>query len=192
MSVFNQTLGRYVRTKTSRLYLPLGSFYTVAAGLATPLVVFADADDPAPGLACDGGEALGIRWNNHATPTPVFTQIQIPEDRQDDTDMTFGFLAWKSGATVGDAVTFTTTAFAHAVAALYDADADFGGASSAMVGDAAAKTIQQVTRTLAAANIPNSHPSLLDLSFQPTDGLLGTDDVTAVPYIEYTAWDLFT
>jgi hypothetical protein len=91
--------------------------------------------------------------------------------------MTLKVLASKSGATSGDAVTFTVTAFNQPSGALHDADADFGGTSSAMVGTATAKTVQLCTLTLASANLADS-PANTSLSIKPTGGLLGTDDVT--------------
>jgi hypothetical protein len=92
-------------------------------------------------------------------------------------------------------VTFTVAAFNHPASALRDADADFGGASSAMTGDAATKTVQKVTRTLAAADLPDAStadPSpTFTLSVKPTDGTLGTDDVTIHSIqVEYTRQEL--
>ena len=98
---------------------------------------------------------------------------------------TLHILAAKVGATVGDAVTFTVEAFNNVVDALYDADADFGGATDAMTGDAATKTVQHVTRTLALANLA-AYPAAVELTIQPTDGTLGTDDVIMLAHwIEY-------
>jgi len=95
-------------------------------------------------------------------------------------------LAAKTGATAGDAVTWLIEAFENLDAALYDADADFGGTSSAMTGDATAKTCQEETLTLANANITGS-PGELTLTLQPTDGTLGTDDVIVCGvWLEYT------
>jgi hypothetical protein len=101
-------------------------------------------------------------------------------------------VASKTGATVGDATTFTIAAFFHPVGALRDADANAGGASSAMTGNATSKTVQRVTRTIAATDIPNKSATdpcpALSLSVKPTDGTLGTDDVTIHQIlIEYTA-----
>jgi len=151
----------------------------------TMLLAFVDATDVIPGLATDV-ESLGIRWNNHATPDPVMTGVMMPSDLDETKDVVLHILASKTGATLGDAVTFTVTAFFQTVGALHDADADLGGASSAMIGDAAAKTLAELTLTLALADVP-AFPCKLTFTIQPTDGLLGTDDVIIhAMWLEYT------
>jgi len=88
-------------------------------------------------------------------------------------------------ATVGDATKFTIEAFNNVVAALYDADADFGGDTDAMTGDATSKTVQHVTLTLALANLA-AYPAAMELTIQPKDGTLDTDDVIMLSaWIEY-------
>ncbi len=152
------------------------------AGVA--LAAFSGGDSALPGF-CVTAEGLGIRWNNHGTPTPVGTKVIIPPDMDITANATLHILAAKVGATIGDAVTFTIEAFNNVVDALYDADADFGGATDAMTGDAATKTVQHVTRTLALANL-TAYPAAMELTIQPTDGTLGTDDVILLAHwIEY-------
>ena len=143
------------------------------AGVA--LAAFANADDPLPGF-CVTAKGLGIRWNNHATPTAVGTKVIVPPDADVTANMTLHVLAAKVGATVGDATKFTIVAYNNVVAALYDADDDFGGDTDAMIGDAATKTVQHVTLTLALANLA-AYPAAMELTLQPKDGTLGTDDV---------------
>jgi hypothetical protein len=155
------------------IQIPLSSFLDADGD---PLVKFADGASAVPGWNLADSEAFGIRWNNHATPNPVLTQVSLPADLDPEQPMVVNVLASKVGATVGDAVTFTTTAFFHTVGALHDADANAGGATSAMVGNAATKTVQRVTRTIAAVDVP-APPASLTLTLKPTDGLLGTDDV---------------
>jgi hypothetical protein len=173
MTAYHGTDGRFVNTETGRILLPLNNFW-LAAG--TPLAAFADGASSTPGLALADSEAAGVRWNNAATPSAIWTQVLLPADRKPGTDIVLNVLASKSGATSGDAVTFTVTAFAPAVGALHDADANLGGASSAMSGAATAKTVQRCTLALASADIPAS-PAAMALSIKPTDGTLGTDDV---------------
>jgi hypothetical protein len=189
---YHDTNGQYRRTEQAFLPLAVRSFY-LAAG--TPLAAFADGAVATPGLALDDSEAAGVRWNNHATPSAIWGSVTLPADRAPNTDVIVHIKAAKTGATVGDATTFTVGAFFHPVSALRDADATAGGASSAMTGNAATKTVQKVTRTIAAADIPN--PSTTDpcaslsLSLKPTDGTLGTDDVTVYAVLlEYTRQDL--
>lgn len=151
----------------------------------TALADFADGASPTPGWHA-GDEGFGIRWNNHANPDPIATSLPIPNDLNAAADVIVHILAAKVGATIGDAVTFTIEAFNNASGAAYDADADFGGASSAMTGDATTKTCQEETLTLAAANVAAA-PCVLNLTLQPTDGTLGTDDVIVFGvWLEYT------
>lgn len=171
---FHDTNGVWRQTETGREDLDINSFY-LAAG--TPLAAFADGATDVPGLVLDNSEAQGVRWNNHAAPLAVWGDFVAPRDRRPGTDITLHIECSKTGATVGDATTFTVSAFANVVGALRDADADFGGASGAIVGDATSKTVQKVTRTLASADIPAAGTKV-SLSIKPTAGLLGTDDIT--------------
>jgi hypothetical protein len=77
-------------------------------------------------------------------------------------------------------------AFNQVSGALHDADTDYGGATGALVGDADAKTIAVLSRTLALANLP-AVGSKVSLTFKPTDGTLGTDDLLIHRvWVEYT------
>ncbi len=141
-----------------------------------PLAVFADGTSTVPGSALVDSKAFGIRWNNDAAPAAVMASFLVPPDMDITTNATLTIRASKVGATLADAVTFAVGAFNQVVGALHDADADFGGASTAMTGDAASKTIQAVTRTLALANLAAS-PASVTLTIKPTAGTLGTDDL---------------
>lgn len=177
-----QEIYQHIQSAQKFLNLPMGA-WTEQDG--TALADFADGASPTPGWSA-GDEGFGIRWNNHANPDPISCSVPIPPDLDDSADVVVHIVAAKVGATVGDAVTFTIEAFFNAVGALYDADADCGGASSAMTGDAATKTVQEETLTIAAANVP-AHPAILTLTLQPTDGLLDTDDVILLGvWLEYT------
>lgn len=189
---YHDTQGRYRRTEQAYIELPLGAFTEADA---TALAAFADGASTTPGYAVDNSEAFGIRWNNHANPDPIAHSFSLPADRKPDTNVIVRIKASKTGATVGDATTFDVGVFFHPVGALRDADATAGGASSAMDGDATSKTVQEVTLTIAAADIPDS--STTDpvasgtITLQPTDGTLGTDDVTIHQVLlEYTRQDL--
>lgn len=143
------------------------------AGVA--LAAFSDGASPTPGF-CVTAKGLGIRWNNHATPTPVGTKVVVPPDADITANMTLHVLAAKTGATGADATKFTAVVYNNVVDALYDADSDFGGDTDAMTGDATAKTVQHVTLTLALANLA-AYPAAMEITIQPKDGTLGTDDV---------------
>jgi len=167
--------------------VPIAGFHEADA---TILAVFADASSATPGYAVDNSEAPGIRWNNHANPDPVATVVPMPKDVDTNLDMTVYIAASKTGATVGDAVTWDVGVFFLTDGALHDADANAGETSSAMTGDATSKTVQVETATIDAADVPDlssSSGAAITLTVQPTDGTLGTDDVTMhAIWIEYT------
>jgi hypothetical protein len=184
--------GRYRRTEQAFVPVDYRSFSLVAG---TALAAFSSGDSATPGLVVDDSEAAGVRWNNHGTPAAIAGPARLPADRAPNTDVIVHIKASKTGATVGDATTFAVGVFFHPVGAARDADADAGGATGAMVGNATTKTVQHLTRTIAAADIPN--PSEDDpcasftLTIKPTDGTLGTDDVTIHDVLlEYTRQDL--
>jgi len=154
----------------------------------TALAAFSAGTSIIPGLAATvAGENGGIRWNDHGTPDPIAMSFIWPSDVDTAVNATLKVLAAKTGATIGDATTFDAAVFNHPDAALYDADADYGGTSSAMTGDAVAKTCQEESLTLALANLPAAFPSVATITIQPTDGTLGTDDVILLgAWIEYS------
>lgn len=179
---FHDATGKYIRTRQAKVPLPVNSFH-LADG--TPLAAFADGANATPGLALDDSESAGIRWNNHASPLAVVQSIALPNDMRPNTNVILRIPASKTGATVGDATAFTVAAFQNAQDALRDADSDFGGDSDAMVGDAATKTMQEVSFTFSAEDV--SPGGNITLSIKPKDGTLGTDDVTmSQPWFEYT------
>jgi hypothetical protein len=158
-------------------WIPMGMNWIENDG--TVLAAFADGASVVPGFAVDNSEGVGIRWNNHANPDPIITQVGPIRDLDPNEDIEVHIYCHKSGATVGDAVTFDVLAYFNTVGALHDADANAGETSSAMDGDATAKTVQKVTATIDAADLPAAGTLFtLCLSIQPTDGTLGTDDVT--------------
>lgn len=170
-----------VTPPTGVIPLPLGAFQEQDGTALADFVA-----GPTPGWSA-GDESGGIRWGAHANPDPVSTQIVWPADVDLTADVVLHLLAAKVGATVGDAVIWVVEAFNTVDGALYDADADYGGESSAMTGDAATKTVQEETLTLASANLPAAVPSATTLTVQPKDGTLGTDDVILLgAWLEYT------
>lgn len=166
----------------AQINVPLASGI-LAAG--TPLAAFADNASSNPGITLADSKAVGVRWNNNGTQVAVWYGVALPQDLDDTADIVLHALVSKTGATVGDAVTLTFAAFFQTVAALHDADTDCGGASSALTGDATAKTVTELTRTIAAADVPAA-PCALSLSIKPTNGTLGTDDaIVSGLWIEY-------
>lgn len=141
-----------------------------------PLAIFANGASAVPGSAIVDSKAAGIRWNNNATLAGVLASFMVPPDADITANMTLHLHASKTGATLADAVTFDVGCFNQVVGALHDADADYGGTTSAMTGDATAKTVQDVTLTLALANLA-AYPATVTITIKPTDGTLGTDDL---------------
>lgn len=168
----------YQHLKSIQGIIPIPTPYFSAAGVA--LAAFADGVSDVPGF-CVTSKGMGVRWNNHAAPLPVACKVVVPPDADVSANITLHVLAAKIGATAGDLTQFTIGAFNNVVAALYDADTTFGGDTDAMT-NAATKTIQKVTRTLALADLA-AYPAAIELTIKPKDGTLGTDDV-----IMFAAW----
>jgi len=160
---------------TANAYVPIPlSTFLDADG--DPLAKFVSAGTPTFGFNLGDSEALNIRWNNDATPGTALCQISLPADLDDAADMHLEFLCSKSGATVGDATTLTVAAFIVAEGNLHDADANAGGVSNALVGNATAKTTDVLAVTLLAADVP-ALAHTMTFTVTPTAGTLGTDDL---------------
>lgn len=159
----------------------------LAAG--TPLAAFADNASSNPGITLDNSKAVGVRWNDNATQTAVWTYIDLPLDADITKPMVFVVLASKSGATVGDATTFDIGVFEQAVGFAEDATTGtlgLGGTTSALVGNATAKTVSKLTLGI-APNTFKGAPERLSISIKPTSGTLGTDDgICNGFWLEYT------
>lgn len=167
-----------------------------AAGLAStggPMAVFADsANNPSvPGPQINSSESHVVRWNNAATFTGIMRSVYLPSDIDTNYPATVNLICFKVGATVGDATTFTIGAFAQKVGQLVTDDADFGGASNAVVGNATSLTLQLCQRTLSAANLAaalgTGTAGVLTLTIKPTDATMGTDDMCLYQaFVTYT------
>lgn len=175
-----QEIYQHLKSAKGLIDIPMPVITDAGAALAA----FSDGASTVPGY-CVTAKGLGIRWNNHATPGAVGTKVIVPPDADVTANMVLHILAAKTGATVGDATAFTVAAYNNDVAALYDADASFGGDTSAMTGNATAKTVQEVTLTLALADL-TAYPAAMELTIKPKAGTLGTDDVIMLAqWIEY-------
>ncbi len=141
----------------------------------TPLAAWADNASSNPGITLADSKAKAVRWNNNASQTAVWYSVPLPQDLDDATTISVHGLVSKSGATLADAVKLTVAAFFVAPGAAHDADADCGGDSNALTGDAAAKTVTELIRTIAAVDV-HAAPCVLSFSVKPKDGTLGTDD----------------
>lgn len=165
----------YQSLLTTSGLVPLNILSTMLAA-GTPMAAWADNASSNPGVTLANAKACGLRWNNNASQTAVYGQFQLPYDIDVTANATIEVYASKTGATLADATTFTVGLFNNATSALHDADTDYGGATGAMTGDATAKTVQKVTRTVTAADLGVAGAPVT-FSIKPTDGTLGTDDV---------------
>lgn len=164
--------------------LPLATAWLGSTG--GPMIVFTSEDQATMGSQVTDSEAFTLRWNNHATPGTVGFSFTWPADVNPAVNATVYFHVSKSGATVGDATTLTTTFFNHPSGALHDADSNYGGATGALVGNATAKTVSTLSRTLALADLPAAFPCAASMTVKPTNSLLGTDDlIMHAAYILY-------
>lgn len=161
------------RTVNSSVGIPLASFLDADGD---PLAKFISAGSPTFGFNLADSEALNIRWNNDGTPGTALCQLALPSDIDDTAAAQLEFLCSKSGATVGDATTLLVAAYIVSAGDLHDADANCGGTTGALVGNATAKTTAVLSLTLAAADIPAS-PRSMTFTVTPTAGTLGTDDL---------------
>ncbi len=141
-----------------------------------PLVKFVDGASAVPGWNLADSEAFGIRWNNNATFNEVLTSIAVPKDLDNAYPAYLEAMVSKTGATLADATIVTFTCFIVASGALHDSDANCGGDTNAVTGNAAAKTTSTCTRTIAAADIPTGAVRTMYLTMKPKNGTLGTDD----------------
>lgn len=158
----------------AQVNIPITAALVGATG--APLAVFADGAVTTPGVQVTDSKSASVRWNNHATPGKIVINVPYPQDIDETSVVEFHANVSKSGATVGDATRLTVEAFEIVPGALHDADADFGGDTSAIVGNATAKTVTEVSLVLAAANV-HAPPAVLCLTIKPKDGTLGTDDL---------------
>jgi hypothetical protein len=160
-------------TANATLWIPFNA-YTADDG--TPLAKFADSSSATFGLNVADSEALCVRWNNHATPGTIRTTVSLPPDLDDTAAAQLEFLCSKTGATAGDATILTVAAYIITAGDLHDADSNCGGDTGALTGNATAKTTAVLSRTLAAADIPEN-ARLLNITVTPKAGTLGTDDL---------------
>jgi hypothetical protein len=172
------------RSAQGIIALPASSFYLLTGA---PLAIFANGASTVPGSSFDGSKSFGIRWNNDAAPAAITSGFLIPPDMDITANATLHIRAAKTGATnnAGNTPTFAVGLFNQVDGALYDAGTDYGGTSSAMLPAATAKTIQNVTLTLALADLA-AHPASVTITIKPTAATLDTDDLILVDaYVVY-------
>lgn len=170
---------------SATLPLPLTSWFLETG---VPLAAWADAlDDPTPGLVQSlNANTAGIRYNDADAHDTIVTTVSIPDDADTDADMTFVLTAAKIGATADDTPTFLIGAYFQQPGVAHDADANAGGSTAAMTNPAT-KTVQRLTLTIDAADIPDTSGTSLSLTLVPETGELTTDDLLLISTrLEYT------
>lgn len=182
-----QEIGQSLETAVGVIPLPPPATWSLLADGA-PMAVWANGATSTPGTWSDGAKIGGAaRWNNDATPAAIVTKFDVPPDMDITANAVVHFRVAKTGATnnAGNTTTITAIAANQVDGALYDADSDFGGVSSALLPAATAKTIQNLTLTLALANLA-AYPASVTLSAKPTAGTLDTDDLVFLDaYVVY-------
>lgn len=158
------------------LPIPLDSF---RAADGTSLTAFNDG--VAHGFAVS--EGLMYRWNPSAVAlAPIWTTIALPPDLDDAADINVHVLASRIGSS-DTTVVLTMAAFFQTVAAAFTADADAGGNTGAI--NAATTVVQEVSRAIAAADVPAA-PCSLSLSIIPSAALDADDLNIHAVWLEFT------
>lgn len=182
-----QEIGLNLTSAQGVIPLPPPATWSLLADGA-PMAVFANGTTTVPGSYSDGAKVGGAaRWNNDAAPAAVVTCFDVPPDMDITANAVVHFRVAKTGATnnAGNTTTITAIAANQVDGALYDADTNFGGVSSALLPAATAKTIQNLTLTLALADLA-AYPASVTLSAKPTAGTLDTDDLVFLDaYVVY-------
>lgn len=135
---------------------------------ASGVIAVAFADGSADGYVVN--EGLMHRWNVGSTNVR-HTQITLPEDLDDAQPIVLHCLCSREGSADTTAA-LTVGAFFAPAGAAYTADSNAGGDTTAV--SAATTVVQEVTLTLAAADVP-AGPCVLNLSFVPTAALDADD-----------------
>jgi hypothetical protein len=157
------------------LPIPLTSFVLAADG--SPLVAFDDG--VADGF--DYIEGVAYRFNPTSTDK-IATTVAMPPDLDDAEDVLVHCLASRVGAADTTTV-LTLEAFFQTAGAAYDADANAGGNTGALA--AATTVVSEVTRTIAAADVPAA-PCALSLTIVPSAALDADDLRLHAVWLEYT------
>jgi hypothetical protein len=148
---------------------------------STGAALAAFSNGVADGYSLVSSEGFGIRFNDDTT-TAIATTALIPADVDVTQPIVFHALGFRTG-TADVTAALTLAAFIVGVGSLITADADAGGATSAF--DAvAANTVQEVTRTIAAADLV-AGPASLTLTLVPTAALDDDDLVILRAWITY-------
>lgn len=155
--------------------LPLSSW-----ALSTGATMPAFSDGSADGLQLTDSKAVALRLNNSVFDK-FMREVPVPPDCDVTADMVIHALVERVGTADADAA-LVFEAFNQVVGAAHDADADFGGNSSAVANDS---VINEVTCTLALANLAGA-PATISLTMAAHTTLDSDDALVLAVWIEYT------
>lgn len=159
---------------TETIHIPINSF-RVAAGTMPA----AFNDGVADGYVVNEGSMY--RWNVNSTAA-IWASAFLPADLDESRDVVINMLVSREGSSDTDAVV-TVTAFLIGAGAAYTADSNTGGNTGAI--DTATTVVKQVSRTIAAADVP-AGPVVLTFSLVPS-ALLNADDLNLhAVWVTYT------
>jgi hypothetical protein len=165
---------------TTQAFIPIPIMSWTDNG--APLIVFADGT--ANGTALVDSEAFGFRFNPVGEDTSVLvTSVPMPPDLDDAADIVLHVMCFRVGASDTTTV-LVGNAFFQTVGAAHTADADAITVNSAAI-DAATTVLEEVTLTIAGADVPAS-PSTLTLTLAPSAALDADDLVIVGTWLEYT------
>lgn len=152
----------------------------------TPMAAWASNASSNPGVTLNNSKAVGVKWNNAATQTAVWSERDLPLTFDYEQAATLTLLVSKSGITAADLTTFTAAMYQQTVGSLSDAGSSFTGTTTAVSSaTVAAKTISKLTLKIPAKTFA-AQPGRLSVSLKPTDGSAGTDDVLLCgAYVEF-------
>lgn len=161
--------------------IPLRNWALAADGSAIP----AFSNGVADGFSLVGSEAFGLRINDDST-TSFATSVGLPNDLDDEAAVVIHALVSKSGATDADDAKLTFGWFQNPADALYDASSNAGGDTDAIDGVTTAKTVKEITFSVAASAVPAA-PAAITLTMVVKNGTLATDDlIIHRTWLEYT------
>lgn len=165
---------------TAQACIPLPITTWLADGV--PLVAFADGTQN--GLALVDSEAIAFRFNPVGQDTSTLgITVPLPQDMDDTADVVLHVMCARIGAS--DVTTVLAgQAFFHTIGAAHTADADAITVDSAAI-DAATTVLEDVTLTIAAADVPAA-PCDVTLLFAPSAALDADDLIVTSAWLEYT------
>jgi hypothetical protein len=146
------------------------------------------AGSSSPGVTLNNSKAVGIRWNNFATQTAIWSERDLPLSFDATQTSTLVLMVSKSGATAADTAPFTVTMFEQVNGLLETAGPTLSGTTTAIASPTAtAKTCSRLTLAI-PGNTFTGAPGRISISLKPADGFLGTDDLLLCGcWIEFVA-----